>query len=56
MTNIIPFKPEKTQARACSFCKKPEAECTTLIKSGTTNHCICGECIVAAKKRLEETK
>jgi hypothetical protein len=47
-------KPQKIQNRKCSFCGTPEAQAKKFIASEQNNHCICGECIVAAKERLTE--
>ena len=54
MTNIIPFKKQKIQNRKCSFCGTLESAAKQFIASNTSNHCICGKCVVEGKKRLEE--
>lgn len=56
MSNVIPFKKvvKRTQNRKCSFCGVPEKEAKKFIASESSNHCICGDCIVHAKNRLKE--
>ena len=54
MDNIVSFIEPKNPKRVCSFCKRDESEVTSLIASQINNSCICGDCILHAKKRLLE--
>jgi hypothetical protein len=47
-------KPQKMQNRKCSFCGTPERDAKKFVASETSNHCICGECIVKAKEKVME--
>lgn len=53
---IITFTKPVTRERNCSFCKRPESKVSCLIKSGINDHCICSDCVRAAKNRLETTQ
>lgn len=55
MSAVIVSINSKKQERKCSFCGTFESKAKKFITSNVTNHCICGDCIVKAKKVSDET-
>jgi ATP-dependent protease Clp ATPase subunit len=51
---IISFKKPEPPKLAYSFCKKPESQAKSLMKSGLNDHCICNECVKVCKERLND--
>ena len=44
----------KPSERFCTFCKKVESDCRSLVE-GKSGKCICGECARKAKRMIEES-
>ena len=55
MSAVIVDINRKKLVRKCYFCKVPESNVKTLIKSRLNDHCICGDCIRKVKKVSDET-
>ncbi len=45
---IVPFNKTPAAELKCSFCARPESKVKKLVKSGTSNHAICDQCIAKA--------
>jgi hypothetical protein len=53
---IIPLFPKPKKPRTCSFCSKSESEVKHMFDNSSEGRylkCICNECIVLAKQRIE---
>lgn len=53
---VIPLKPPTQTEPKCSFCGTPQSKAKKFISSGDGTKHICGDCIVKAKQRLEESR
>ena len=56
---IIDLFPKPKKELFCSFCKKTESEVKRMFSNsveGNLLRCICNECIVLAKEKLQENK
>ncbi len=56
MPEIIDLFPKPKKEPFCSFCKKKESEVKRMFSNsaeGNAMRCICNECIVLAKSKLE---
>ncbi len=49
---VAPMNKPKPQDRMCSFCGTPESKAKKFVGAGSAH--ICGECIVKAKRRIDE--
>lgn len=53
-SNVIPLKEPKPADPKCSFCGTPQSQAKKFISNSDGTKHICGECVEAAKKRLQE--
>lgn len=54
MAEVISFKPPQKHEHKCAFCGKTEKQVARMIKA-ETGYCICNECVMVCKKRLDES-